>query len=193
MAWSSSLPQTLYHRTLDALQTLLNTLFVEDPTPAGMKSILEVWGQGGEEGWRGRKNGSGGAGREVGTQKEGFDFRTSFCASVLPPCPYRLCPRLLPIYSLPTPILLLKLPPYLCSLHSCPIFLFSPHDSPSFTSLLIDLCPHSGLLILVSASGSHVSLCSKKKRAAGSCLYALPRSFLLIGEGWPAHPGSRGW
>ncbi|XP_019598418.2 maestro heat-like repeat-containing protein family member 7 [Rhinolophus sinicus] len=36
--------QTLYHQTLDALQTLLNTLFVEDPTPAGLKSILEPLG-----------------------------------------------------------------------------------------------------------------------------------------------------
>ena len=25
------------------------------------------------------------------------------------------------------------------------------------------------------------------------CLYALPRSFLVIGEGWPAHPDSRHW
>nr|XP_003464105.1 maestro heat-like repeat-containing protein family member 7 [Cavia porcellus] len=33
--------QTLYHQTLDALQTLLNALFIEDPTPAGLKSILE--------------------------------------------------------------------------------------------------------------------------------------------------------
>lgn len=56
MAWSSSCPQTLYRQTLDALQTLLNALFVEDPTPAGLKSILEVWGQGGEEGWRGKEN-----------------------------------------------------------------------------------------------------------------------------------------
>ncbi|KAM5264962.1 LOW QUALITY PROTEIN: maestro heat-like repeat-containing protein family member 7 [Hipposideros larvatus] len=37
--------QTLYHRTLEALQTLLNALFDEDPTPAGLKNILEVWGQ----------------------------------------------------------------------------------------------------------------------------------------------------
>ncbi|XP_077005652.1 maestro heat-like repeat-containing protein family member 7 isoform X2 [Tamandua tetradactyla] len=36
--------QTLYHQTLDALQTLLNALFVEDPTPAGLKSILEPLG-----------------------------------------------------------------------------------------------------------------------------------------------------
>ena len=49
---SSSCSQILYCQTLDALQTLLNALFVEDPTPAGLKSILEVWGQGGEEGWR---------------------------------------------------------------------------------------------------------------------------------------------
>ncbi|KAJ8779675.1 hypothetical protein J1605_012559 [Eschrichtius robustus] len=34
--------QTLYRQTLDALQTLLNALFVEDPTPAGLKSILEM-------------------------------------------------------------------------------------------------------------------------------------------------------
>uniref|UniRef100_H0V908 Maestro heat like repeat family member 7 n=1 Tax=Cavia porcellus TaxID=10141 RepID=H0V908_CAVPO len=34
--------QTLYHQTLDALQTLLNALFIEDPTPAGLKSILEA-------------------------------------------------------------------------------------------------------------------------------------------------------
>lgn len=42
-AWSFCL-QTLYHQTLDALQTLLNALFIEDPTPAGLKSILEVQG-----------------------------------------------------------------------------------------------------------------------------------------------------
>ncbi|KAB1268077.1 Maestro heat-like repeat-containing protein family member 7 [Camelus dromedarius] len=36
--------QILYRQTLDALQTLLNTLFVEDPTPAGLKSILEPLG-----------------------------------------------------------------------------------------------------------------------------------------------------
>ncbi|XP_044891824.1 maestro heat-like repeat-containing protein family member 7 isoform X7 [Felis catus] len=36
--------QTLYQQTLDALQTLLNALFVEDPTPAGLKSILEPLG-----------------------------------------------------------------------------------------------------------------------------------------------------
>ncbi|XP_006879783.1 PREDICTED: maestro heat-like repeat-containing protein family member 7 [Elephantulus edwardii] len=34
----------LYHQTLHALQTLLNALFVEDPTPTGMKSILEALG-----------------------------------------------------------------------------------------------------------------------------------------------------
>lgn len=57
MAWSFSCLQTLYHQTLDALQRLLNALFVEDPTPAGLKSILEVWGQGGKEGWRGKEKG----------------------------------------------------------------------------------------------------------------------------------------
>ncbi|XP_038393371.1 maestro heat-like repeat-containing protein family member 7 isoform X19 [Canis lupus familiaris] len=36
--------QKLYQQTLDALQTLLNALFVEDPTPAGLKSILEPLG-----------------------------------------------------------------------------------------------------------------------------------------------------
>ncbi|XP_042525698.1 maestro heat-like repeat-containing protein family member 7 [Dipodomys spectabilis] len=36
--------QTLYHQTLDALQTLLIALFIEDPTPAGLKSILEPLG-----------------------------------------------------------------------------------------------------------------------------------------------------
>ncbi|XP_015975872.2 maestro heat-like repeat-containing protein family member 7 isoform X5 [Rousettus aegyptiacus] len=36
--------QTLYHETLDALQRLLNALFVEDPTPAGLKSVLEPLG-----------------------------------------------------------------------------------------------------------------------------------------------------
>ncbi|XP_046941876.1 maestro heat-like repeat-containing protein family member 7 [Lynx rufus] len=36
--------QTLYRQTLDALQTLLKALFVEDPTPAGLKSILEPLG-----------------------------------------------------------------------------------------------------------------------------------------------------
>uniref|UniRef100_A0A2K6USV8 Maestro heat like repeat family member 7 n=1 Tax=Saimiri boliviensis boliviensis TaxID=39432 RepID=A0A2K6USV8_SAIBB len=36
--------QILYHQTLEALQTLLKALFVEDPTPAGLKSILEPLG-----------------------------------------------------------------------------------------------------------------------------------------------------
>ncbi|KAI4549528.1 hypothetical protein MG293_001858 [Ovis ammon polii] len=36
--------QILYCQTLNALQTLLNALFVEDPTPAGLKSILEPLG-----------------------------------------------------------------------------------------------------------------------------------------------------
>ncbi|XP_008137494.2 maestro heat-like repeat-containing protein family member 7 [Eptesicus fuscus] len=36
--------QILYRQTVDALQTLLNALFVEDPTPAGLKSILEPLG-----------------------------------------------------------------------------------------------------------------------------------------------------
>ncbi|KAM9242742.1 maestro heat-like repeat-containing protein family member 7 [Dugong dugon] len=36
--------QILYHQTLDALQTLLNALFIEDPTPVGLKSILEPLG-----------------------------------------------------------------------------------------------------------------------------------------------------
>nr|KAF6444500.1 maestro heat like repeat family member 7 [Molossus molossus] len=36
--------QILYDQTLDALQKLLNALFVEDPTPAGLKSILEPLG-----------------------------------------------------------------------------------------------------------------------------------------------------
>nr|XP_020727077.1 maestro heat-like repeat-containing protein family member 7 isoform X3 [Odocoileus virginianus texanus] len=36
--------QILYCQTLDALHTLLNALFVEDPTPAGLKSILEPLG-----------------------------------------------------------------------------------------------------------------------------------------------------
>uniref|UniRef100_A0A2K5ZT35 Maestro heat like repeat family member 7 n=1 Tax=Mandrillus leucophaeus TaxID=9568 RepID=A0A2K5ZT35_MANLE len=36
--------QTLYHQTLEALQTLLKALFIEDLTPAGLKSILEALG-----------------------------------------------------------------------------------------------------------------------------------------------------
>ncbi|XP_059110597.1 maestro heat-like repeat-containing protein family member 7 isoform X3 [Peromyscus eremicus] len=36
--------QTLYHQTLDSLQKLLNALLIEDPTPAGLKSILEIIG-----------------------------------------------------------------------------------------------------------------------------------------------------
>ncbi|XP_060062244.1 maestro heat-like repeat-containing protein family member 7 isoform X2 [Erinaceus europaeus] len=36
--------QTLYHQTLDALQKLLNALFAEDPTPTGLKTILEPLG-----------------------------------------------------------------------------------------------------------------------------------------------------
>uniref|UniRef100_A0A2K5JCK2 Maestro heat like repeat family member 7 n=1 Tax=Colobus angolensis palliatus TaxID=336983 RepID=A0A2K5JCK2_COLAP len=36
--------QTLYHQTLEALQTLLKALSIEDPTPAGLKSILEALG-----------------------------------------------------------------------------------------------------------------------------------------------------
>lgn len=43
-ALSSLCLQTLYHQTLDSLQKLLNALFIEDPTPAGLKSILEVCG-----------------------------------------------------------------------------------------------------------------------------------------------------
>lgn len=65
VAWFSSCPQTLYHETLDALQRLLNALFVEDPTPAGLKSVLEVWGQGGKEGRRGKENGPGMGGVEL--------------------------------------------------------------------------------------------------------------------------------
>lgn len=47
-ALSSFCLQTLYHQTLDSLQKLLNALFIEDPTPAGLKSILEVQGMGRE-------------------------------------------------------------------------------------------------------------------------------------------------
>ncbi|XP_005072233.1 maestro heat-like repeat-containing protein family member 7 [Mesocricetus auratus] len=36
--------QTLYYQTLDSLQKLLNALFIEDPTPAGLKNILEPLG-----------------------------------------------------------------------------------------------------------------------------------------------------
>ncbi|XP_051027693.1 maestro heat-like repeat-containing protein family member 7 [Acomys russatus] len=36
--------QTLYHQTLDSLQKLLNALFIQDPTPAGLRSILEPLG-----------------------------------------------------------------------------------------------------------------------------------------------------
>ncbi|ERE83025.1 HEAT repeat-containing protein 8 [Cricetulus griseus] len=36
--------QTLYHQTLDSLQKLLNALVFEDPTPDGLKSILEPLG-----------------------------------------------------------------------------------------------------------------------------------------------------
>ncbi|XP_007944158.2 maestro heat-like repeat-containing protein family member 7 [Orycteropus afer afer] len=36
--------QVLYHQTLDALKALLNALLIEDPTPAGLKSILEPLG-----------------------------------------------------------------------------------------------------------------------------------------------------
>uniref|UniRef100_A0A673T2U0 Maestro heat like repeat family member 7 n=1 Tax=Suricata suricatta TaxID=37032 RepID=A0A673T2U0_SURSU len=36
--------QMLYQQTLEALQMLLNALFVADPTPAGLKSILEPLG-----------------------------------------------------------------------------------------------------------------------------------------------------
>lgn len=46
-ALSSFCLQTLYHQTLDSLQKLLNALFIEDPTPAGLKSILEVQGTAG--------------------------------------------------------------------------------------------------------------------------------------------------
>ncbi|XP_045403894.1 maestro heat-like repeat-containing protein family member 7 [Lemur catta] len=40
----AELVQTLYRQTLDALKTLLKALFLEDPTPAGLKSILEPLG-----------------------------------------------------------------------------------------------------------------------------------------------------
>nr|XP_020832577.1 maestro heat-like repeat-containing protein family member 7 isoform X1 [Phascolarctos cinereus] len=36
--------QMLYSQTLDALQTLLNSLFLEDPSPAGLSSLLEPLG-----------------------------------------------------------------------------------------------------------------------------------------------------
>ncbi|XP_049631428.1 maestro heat-like repeat-containing protein family member 7 [Suncus etruscus] len=36
--------QSLYSQTLDALQTLLKALFIEDPTPKGLKNILEPLG-----------------------------------------------------------------------------------------------------------------------------------------------------
>ncbi|XP_011238866.1 maestro heat-like repeat-containing protein family member 7 isoform X4 [Mus musculus] len=36
--------QILYYQTLDSLQKLLNALFIEDPTPTGLKSILEPLG-----------------------------------------------------------------------------------------------------------------------------------------------------
>ncbi|XP_072505669.1 maestro heat-like repeat-containing protein family member 7 isoform X3 [Notamacropus eugenii] len=36
--------QILYSQTLDALQTLLNSLFLEDPTPAGLANLLEPLG-----------------------------------------------------------------------------------------------------------------------------------------------------
>ncbi|XP_074077454.1 maestro heat-like repeat-containing protein family member 7 [Macrotis lagotis] len=36
--------QMLYSRTLDALQTLLNSLFLEDPSPDGLSSLLESLG-----------------------------------------------------------------------------------------------------------------------------------------------------
>lgn len=46
--------QTLYYQTLDSLQKLLNALFIEDPTPAGLKNILEVQGVVPGEGGGGR-------------------------------------------------------------------------------------------------------------------------------------------
>lgn len=54
----SSCPQILYYQTLDSLQKLLNALFIEDPTPTGLKSILEVrrggWGGGDDTGQAGK-------------------------------------------------------------------------------------------------------------------------------------------
>uniref|UniRef100_G3VQZ9 Maestro heat like repeat family member 7 n=1 Tax=Sarcophilus harrisii TaxID=9305 RepID=G3VQZ9_SARHA len=41
---NSDFVQILYSQTLDGLQTLLNSLFLEDPTPAGLTSLLEPLG-----------------------------------------------------------------------------------------------------------------------------------------------------
>ncbi|XP_043818716.1 maestro heat-like repeat-containing protein family member 7 [Dromiciops gliroides] len=39
---NADLVQTLFVQTLDALHTLMNSLFLEDPTPAGLTNLLEV-------------------------------------------------------------------------------------------------------------------------------------------------------
>ncbi|XP_074121952.1 maestro heat-like repeat-containing protein family member 7 [Sminthopsis crassicaudata] len=41
---NSDFVQILYSQTLDGLQTLLNSLFLEEPTPAGLSSLLEPLG-----------------------------------------------------------------------------------------------------------------------------------------------------
>lgn len=75
-ALSSFCLQTLYHQTLDSLQKLLNALFIEDPTPAGLKSILEVCSTvAGEGAGRQRETGKPDrSGRWI--PEEWLDFRT---------------------------------------------------------------------------------------------------------------------
>lgn len=100
-------PQTLYRQTLDALQTLLNALFVEDPTPAGLKSILEVWGQGGEEGQGGKETWLGGGG-EAASRRRGL---SSGC-------------HLVPVFCLPVARAGPFPNPFSVTLSLSPVFLF---------------------------------------------------------------------
>lgn len=112
-------------------------------------------------------------------QKEWFDFQMSPCASVPPPGPsYRPCSKLLPLRSLPIPHApAVPAPKALPSpFSSLSLSLFYSHDSPPIISLLSDLPPPSGLPVLASASGPHVSLCSWRRGRRGAvdcCLYAL--------------------
>lgn len=171
-AWSSS-PQVLYCQTLDALHTLLNALCVEDPTPAGLKIILEEWEQGGDEGQRGRRIGSETAG----------GFASGRCLELV------LC--------LPPPLLALPQAPAPHSAHPQPPTTATP---ASFLSPFLSLTLSSSLMTLYLLSLASLTLpslcpCSpvlcfwaprilvfcEEDEGYGGLPYHLPRRFLKAG------------
>lgn len=108
-----------------------------------------------------------------------------FC---LPPVLTRPCPRLLPLSPCPYA-------PHSC--YSCPR-IFAPFVfAPSSFSILrtLRLSSFSSLTFVLLLVFQSLSPYAPGRGGGlwGSCLYAFPRSFLRIGEGWPAHPGSGGW